>query len=69
NASSAQKQSYWSHPNVILIIGSEEYGIGLNLDSSLDGLYDNGKKVYKSLLSFSFSLMFSYGGGQYVRPY
>lgn len=68
-ANSAQRQSFWSHPNVILVAGDKEYGIELNLDSSLNGLYADEKQVYTSLLSFSFSLTFGEGGGQYVRPY
>ncbi len=68
-SNSAQRQSFWSHPNVILVVGDEEYGIGLILDSSLNGLYVDGKQVYTSLFSFSFSLTFGEGGGQYVRPY
>ena len=69
NANSAQRQRFWSHPDVILVIGIEQYGIELNLNSSLDGLYIDGKKVYTSLLSFTFSITFGEGGGQYVRPY
>ena len=68
-SNSAQRQSFWSHPNVILVVDDEEYGIRLNLDSSLNGLYADGKQVYPSLFSFSFSLTFGEGGGQYVRPY
>ena len=69
-ARSDQKQKYSSHPNVMLVVGDEEYGIDLNLNSSLIGLYVNGKKVYNSLLTLSFSLSFPLeGGGEYVRPY
>ena len=68
-SNTAQRQSFWSHPNVILVIGDKEYGIELNLDSSLSNLYENGRQVYTSLFSFSFSLTFGEGGGQYVRPY
>ena len=68
-SNTAQKQSIWSHPNVILVIGDREYGIALNLNSSLGNLYQNGNQVYTSLLSFSFSLTYGEGGGEYVRPY
>ena len=69
-ASSNQKEEYTSHPNVMLVVGDKEYGIDLDLNSSLIGLYVNGKKVYNSLLTLSFSLSFPFdGGGEYVRPY
>ena len=68
-SNSAQKQSFWTHPNVILVVDDEEYGIELHLESSLDELYADGKKVYPSLFSFYFDLTFGEGGGLYVRPY
>ena len=54
----------------MLVVGDKKYGIDLDLNSSLIGLYVNGKKVYNSLLTLSFSLSFPLeGGGEYVRPY
>ena len=46
------------------LTGIEPYIEGIN------DLYVNGKKVYNSLLTLSFSLSFPLeGGGEYVRPY
>jgi hypothetical protein len=62
-ATELQKQEIWSHPQLVLQVGENTYGIHLELE----GLTVNGRERI-SEIPWSFSLTIGEGGGGYIRP-
>ena len=62
-ATELQKQEIWSHPQLVLQVGENTYGIHLELE----GLTVNGGERI-SEIPWSFSLTIGEGGGGYIRP-
>ena len=62
-----KRQRFWSHPNIILVVGDKEYGIGLGLEAV--EIVD-GRMVSSDSLELEFVLTFSCdGGGEYIRSH
>jgi hypothetical protein len=62
-ATELQKQEIWSHPQLVLQVGENTYGIHLELE----GLTVNGGERISDT-PWSFSLTIGEGGGGYIRP-
>ena len=63
-ATELQKQDIWSHPQLVLQVGENIYGIHLELE----GLTVNGGERI-SEIPWSFSLTIGEGGGGYIRAH
>lgn len=63
DAIESQSQEIWSHPQLVLQLGEETYGIHLGLD----GLIIHGGEQISDI-PWSFSLIYFEGGGGYIRP-
>ncbi len=62
-ATDLQKQEIWSHPQLVLQVGENTYGIHLELK----GLTVNGgERISEN--PWSFSLTIGEGGGGHIRP-
>ncbi len=62
-ATELQKQEIWSHPQLVLQVGENTYGIHLELE----GLTVNGGERISDT-PWSFSLTIGEGGGSYICP-